>query len=154
MRTFVNIQELKAAVGEKVGPTEWRTVTQEQVNLFADATDDHQWIHVDVERAKEGPFGGPIAHGYLTLSLLPSFMDEMVEVQGIAMGVNYGLNKVRFPRPVPVGARIRAVGELIDVKGTPAGYLSNLKISVEVEGEKRAACIAETLSLYVPAPTE
>ncbi|MET7333243.1 MaoC family dehydratase [Nonomuraea sp. NPDC005650] len=151
MRTFANVQELKAAVGETFGPTEWRTVTQDQVNLFADATDDHQWIHVDVDRAKEGPFGGTIAHGYLSLSLLPSFMFSMVKVEGIAMGVNYGLNKVRFPRPILVGARIRAVGELTDVKGTPAGYLSNLKMTIEIEGEKRPACIAETLSLYVPA---
>ncbi|TDD14555.1 MaoC family dehydratase [Nonomuraea diastatica] len=151
MRTFANVQELKAAVGETFGPTEWQTVTQDQVNLFADATHDHQWIHVDVERAKEGPFGGTIAHGYLSLSLLPSFMFEMVKVEGIAMGVNYGLNKVRFPRPVLVGARIRATGELTDVKGTPAGYLSNLKMTIEIEGEKRPACVAETLSLYVPA---
>ncbi|MEV0160283.1 acyl dehydratase [Nonomuraea fuscirosea] len=152
MRTFANVQELKAAVGESFGPTEWRTVTQDQVNLFADATDDHQWIHVDVERAKEGPFGGTIAHGYLTLSLLPSFMFALIKVNGIAMGVNYGLNKVRFPRPVPVGGRIRALGELTDVKGTPAGYLANLKVTIEIEGERRPACIAETLSLYVPAP--
>ncbi|MEU8355774.1 MaoC family dehydratase [Nonomuraea sp. NPDC048882] len=152
MRTFANVQELKAAVGESFGPTEWRTVTQDQVNLFADATDDHQWIHIDVEKAKEGPFGGTIAHGYLTLSLLPSFMFALLKVEGIAMGVNYGLNKVRFPRPVPVGGRIRALGELTDVKGTPAGYLANLKVTVEIEGEKRPACIAETLSLYVPAP--
>ncbi|MER6514695.1 MaoC family dehydratase [Nonomuraea sp. NPDC048881] len=151
MRTFANVQELKAAVGETFSPTEWRTVTQEQVGLFADATDDHQWIHVDVERAKEGPFGGTIAHGFLTLSLLPTFMFEMVRVEGIAMGVNYGLNKVRFPRPVPVGARVRAVGELTDVKGTPAGYLANLKMTIEIEGERRPACIAESLILYVPA---
>ncbi|MFI7419091.1 MaoC family dehydratase [Nonomuraea sp. NPDC049684] len=151
MRTFANVQELKAAVGETFGPTEWRTVTQEQVGLFADATDDHQWIHVDVERAKEGPFGGTIAHGFLTLSLLPTFMFEMVRVEGIAMGVNYGLNKVRFPRPVPVGGRVRAVGELTDVKGTPAGYLANLKVTIEIEGERRPACIAESLILYVPA---
>ncbi|PZG16648.1 MaoC family dehydratase [Nonomuraea aridisoli] len=151
MRTFANVHELKTAVGETFGPTEWRTVTQEQVNLFADATDDHQWIHVDVERAKEGPFGGTVAHGYLTLSLLPTFMFSLVQVEGIAMGVNFGLNKVRFPRPVPVGARVRAVGELTDVKGTPAGYLANVKMTVEIEGERRAACVAETLILYVPA---
>ncbi|NUR92649.1 MAG: MaoC family dehydratase [Nonomuraea sp.] len=151
MRTFANIQELKAAVGETLGPTEWRTVTQEQVNLFADATDDHQWIHVDVEKAKEGPFGGTIAHGYLSLSLLPAFMTELFEVGGIAMGVNFGLNKVRFPRPVPVGARIRASAEMTDVKGTPAGYLSNVKMTIEIEGERRPACVAETLSLYVPS---
>lgn len=151
MRTFANVQELKAAVGETFEPTEWRTVTQDQVNLFADATDDHQWIHVDVERAKEGPFGGTIAHGYLTLSLLPSFMFSMVKVEGIAMGVNYGLNKVRFPRPVPVGGRIRAVCELTDCKGSPAGYLTTLKMTIEIEGERRPACIAEQLILYVPA---
>ncbi|TDE42572.1 MaoC family dehydratase [Nonomuraea mesophila] len=151
MRTFANVQELKAAVGEKFGPTEWQTVTQDQVNLFADATHDHQWIHVDVDRAKEGPFGGTIAHGYLTLSLLPSLMFELVKVDGIAMAVNFGLNKVRFPRPVPVGARIRAAGELSDVKGTPAGYLSTLKMTIEIEGERRAACVAEVLILYVPA---
>ena len=151
MRTFANIQELKDGVGETFGPTEWRTITQERVNLFADATDDHQWIHVDAERAKEGPFGGTIAHGYLTLSLLPSFMFEMIRVEGIQMGVNFGLNKVRFPRPVPVGSRVRATGELTSVRGTPAGYLAALKMTIEVEGESRPACVAETLSLYVPA---
>ncbi|MFI6705958.1 MaoC family dehydratase [Nonomuraea sp. NPDC050478] len=151
MRTFANIQELKDGVGETFGPTEWRTITQDRVNLFADATDDHQWIHVDAERAKEGPFGGTIAHGYLSLSLLPSFMFELIRVEGIQMGVNFGLNKVRFPRPVPVGSRVRAVAELTSVKGTPAGYLSALKMTIEVEGERRPACVAETLSLHVPA---
>ena len=104
-----------------------------------------------MEKAKSGPFGGTIAHGYLSLSLLPAFMFELIRVDGIAMGINYGLNKVRFPRPVPVGARVRATAELMDVKGTPAGYLSNLKVTIEVEGEKRPCAIAETLSLYVPA---
>ncbi|GAA3515507.1 acyl dehydratase [Streptosporangium album] len=151
MRIFSDVRELKAAVGEHLGHTEWRQVTQEQVNLFADATDDHQWIHVDVDKAKEGPFGGTIAHGYLSLALLPSFMAELVRVGGLAMGINYGLNKVRFPAPVPVGARIRAGAELVDLKGTPSGYLSNTRLTVEVEGQKRPACIAETLSLYVPA---
>ncbi|MEV4105682.1 MaoC family dehydratase [Nonomuraea sp. NPDC049649] len=150
MRTFANIQELKDGVGETFGPTEWRTITQDRVNTFADATDDHQWIHVDTERAKEGPFGGTIAHGYLSLSLLPSFMFELIKVEGIKMGVNFGLNKVRFPRPVPVGSRVRAVAELTSVKGTPAGYLAEIKMTVEVEGERRPACVAETLSLYVP----
>lgn len=119
MRIFNSLTELKAAVGEHLGYTEWRQITQEQVDLFADATDDHQWIHVDVEKAKEGPFGGTIAHGYLSLSLLPAFMAELVRVGGLAMGINYGLNKVRFPAPVPVGARIRAGAELVDLKGTP-----------------------------------
>ncbi|GGT02602.1 MaoC family dehydratase [Planobispora rosea] len=151
MRIFANVQELKAAVGEQFGPTEWRTVTQEQVNLFADATGDHQWIHVDAEAAAKGPFGGTIAHGYLSLSLLPSFMMELIRVDGLAMGINYGLDKVRFPTPVPVGARIRVRAELVDLKGTPSGYLSKLRMTVEVEGRDKPACVAETLSLYVPA---
>ncbi|GLW10061.1 MaoC family dehydratase [Microtetraspora sp. NBRC 13810] len=151
MRIFADLGELKAAKGEHLGHTDWRTVTQEQVNLFADATDDHQWIHVDPERAKAGPFGGPIAHGYLTLALLPSFLSQLFNVQGIKMGVNYGLNKVRFPSPVPVGSRIRAGAELIDVKGTPAGTLSTLRLTIEVEGARRPACIADFLALYVPA---
>ncbi|MFI6910300.1 MaoC family dehydratase [Nonomuraea sp. NPDC050394] len=150
MRTFANLQELKASAGEIFGPTEWRTVTQEQVNLFADATDDHQWIHVDVERAKQSPFGGTIAHGYLSLSLLPSFLEELVEVQSIAMAVNFGLNKVRFPKPIPVGSRVRATAELAAVKGSPAGQLTTLKVTIEVEGERRPACTAEVLFLYVP----
>ncbi|MBG0827124.1 MaoC family dehydratase [Planomonospora sp. ID67723] len=151
MRIFANVQELKAAVGEHLGRTEWRTVTQEQVNLFADATGDHQWIHVDVEAAAKGPFGGTIAHGYLSLSLLPSFMMELLRVDGLAMGINYGLDKVRFPAPVPVGARVRAGAELVDLKGTPAGYLSKMRMTVEVEGQEKPACVADTLSLYVPA---
>ncbi len=151
MRTFANITEFKAAVGEHFGYTEWREITQEQVNLFADATGDHQWIHVDVERAKQGPFGATIAHGYLSLSLLPSLMSELIQVGGLAMGINYGLNKVRFPAPVPVGARIRAGAELVDLKGTPSGYLSNVRMTVEIEGGRKPACVAETLSLYVPA---
>ncbi|MET8143053.1 MaoC family dehydratase [Sphaerisporangium sp. NPDC005288] len=149
MRIFAGVAELKAAVGEHLGYTEWREVTQEQVNLFADATDDHQWIHVDEERAKDGPFGGTIAHGYLSLALLPSFMTQMFRVDGLKMGINYGLNKVRFPAPVPVGSRIRAGAELVDVKGTPSGTLSNLRITIEVEGQRRPACVAESLSLYI-----
>ncbi|GAA5057509.1 acyl dehydratase [Thermocatellispora tengchongensis] len=151
MRIFKDLAELKAAKGEHLGYTEWRTVSQEQVNQFADATDDHQWIHVDVEKAKSGPFGGTIAHGYLSLALLPSFMTELFRVGGLKMGINYGLNKVRFPSPVPVGSRIRAGAEILDVKGTPSGTLSILRLTVEVEGAKRPACVAESLSLYVPA---
>ncbi|GAA3787525.1 MaoC family dehydratase [Sphaerisporangium flaviroseum] len=149
MRIFANLNELKAATGEHLGHTEWRQVTQEQVDLFADATDDHQWIHVDVERAKDGPFGATIAHGYLSLALLPSFMTQLFRVDGLKMGINYGLNKVRFPAPVPVGAKIRAGAEIIDVKDTPAGTLSNLRITVEVEGQGKPACVAESLSLYI-----
>ncbi|MEU9835804.1 MaoC family dehydratase [Streptosporangium sp. NPDC048047] len=154
MRIFSDVRELKAARGEHLGHTEWRPITQERVDGFADATDDHQWIHVDPERAKDGPFGATIAHGYLSLALLPSFMAELVRVDGLAMGINYGLDKVRFPSPVPVGARIRAGAELLDVKGTPAGYLAKVRMTVEVEGGKRPACVAETLSLYVPAEND
>jgi acyl dehydratase len=149
MRIFADLNELKAATGEHLGYTEWREVTQEQVNLFADATDDHQWIHVDVDRAKQGPFGTTIAHGYLSLSLLPSFMTRLFRVDGLKMGINYGLNKVRFPAPVPVGAKIRAGAELVDVKDTPSGTLSNLRVTVEIEGQGKPACVAESLSLYI-----
>ena len=149
MRTFANVQELKAAVGDKFGPTEWRTITQEQVNLFADATDDHQWIHVDVERAKEGPFGGTIAHGYLSLSLLPAFMFELVRVDGIQMGVNYGLNKVRFTSPVPVNSKVRGSYELVEVVDVAGGGVQLVvKATIEIEGSERPAAVAETLVRY------
>ncbi|MEZ0076358.1 MaoC family dehydratase [Planotetraspora sp. GP83] len=151
MRTFANVQELKAAVGETFGPGEWRPVTQQQVNQFADATGDHQWIHVDPERAANGPFGSTIAHGYMSLALLPVLMGALVHVEGLAMAINYGLNRVRFPAPVPVGSRVRATGELLDVKGTPSGYLASMRVTVEVEGGKRPACLADALTLYVPA---
>lgn len=151
MRIFANLPELKASKGEHLGYTDWREITQERVNLFADATDDHQWIHVDADRAKDSPFGGTIAHGYLSLSLLPSFMAELYRVDGLRMAINYGLNKVRFPRPVPVGSRVRAGAELVDVKGTPAGTLANVRVTIEVEGDGRPACVADTLTLFVPA---
>jgi acyl dehydratase len=106
--TIDGINGLEKLVGEHLGYSEWHQVTQEQVNLFADATGDHQWIHVDVERAKAGPFGGPIAHGYLTLSLAPTLLTEIMQVDGVSMGINYGLNKLRFPSPVPVGSKVRA----------------------------------------------
>lgn len=151
MRIFADPAELKAAKGEHLGHTEWRTITQQQVDLFADATDDHQWIHVDAEAAESGPFGGTIAHGFLTLSLLPSFMRELYRVDGLKMAVNYGLNKVRFPAPVPVGGRIRAGAEILDVKGTPSGTLSTIRVTIEIEGSDKPACVAEMLSLSVPA---
>lgn len=150
MRIFGSVDEVKAAKGEHLGHTEWRTISQEQVNLFADATDDHQWIHVDTERAKTGPFGNTIAHGFLTLSLVPSFLNELFRVDNITMGINYGLNKVRFTAPVPVGSRIRAGAELVDVKGTPSGVLSTVRITIEIEGGQRPACVAEVLLLHVP----
>ncbi|GII84625.1 MaoC family dehydratase [Sphaerisporangium siamense] len=149
MRIFPSVEALKAAQGEHLGHTPWREVTQRQVDLFADATDDHQWIHVDAERAAAGPFGGTIAHGYLSLALLPSLVRSLYRVEGPKMVVNYGLNKVRFPTPVPVGARIRAGAEIVEVKDTPSGALVGLRVTVEVEGAARPACVAETLSLLV-----
>src|SRR6195952_5368491 len=116
MKTFQTLQDLAACVGQEVATTEWIPITQEQVNQFADATGDHQWIHVDVERAKAGPFGGPIAHGYLTLALGPALLPQVMQVNGIAMGVNYGANKVRFPSPVPVGAKVRLGARLLSLE--------------------------------------
>ena len=149
MRSFTSLTEFAEAKGEHLGYSPWRDITQPQVNLFADATDDHQWIHVDPERAAESPFGGTIAHGYLTLALLPVFMTEIFSIGGLTMGINFGLNKVRFPSPVKVGARVRGGAELTDLKNSPAGKLATVKMTVEVEGRKRPACVAETLSLYV-----
>src|SRR5215510_1313693 len=113
LTTFDSLDDLKAAVGTELGPTDWITISQEQIDAFAAATLDNQWIHVDTERAKNGPFGAPIAHGYLTMSLASHFMSELVRVSGISMGINYGANKVRFPSPVPVGSRLRGRGEIV-----------------------------------------
>jgi acyl dehydratase len=140
-----DIKALNEHVGEHLGWTEWREVTQDQVDLFADATEDHQWIHVDRERAAQGPFGGTIAHGYLTLSLVPPMMFELLRVEGVSMGINYGLDRVRFPAPVPVGSRIRAGAELAEVKEIPGGLQSKLVITFEVEGSDKPACVAEVL---------
>lgn len=149
MRRFASVDEFAAAKGEHLGYSPWRTVEQKQIDMFAEATDDRQWIHVDPERAKDGPFGTTIAHGYLTLSMVSAFMPEIFHIDGLSMGVNIGLNRVRFPAPVRAGSRIRGGAELVEIKKSPAGRLSTVKMTVEVEGEKRAACVAETLSLYV-----
>jgi acyl dehydratase len=149
MRTFASLDEFVAAKGEELGQSSWHEITQEQVNAFADATGDHQWIHVDLDRAASGPFGGTIAHGYLTVSLLPVFMMEIFQVQNLTMGINYGLDRVRFPSPVPVGSKIRATATLTDIKQTHLGSLASVRLKVEVEGQSKAACIADTLSLYV-----
>jgi acyl dehydratase len=150
MRSFTGLAEFTAAKGQHLGYSPWREVTQPQIDMFAEATGDHQWIHVDPRRAAaESPFGGTIAHGYLTLSLVSAFMPEIFWIDGLSMGVNVGLNKVRFPSPVRVGARVRGGAELIDVKNSPAGKLSTVRMTVQVEGRKTAACVAETLSLYV-----
>ncbi len=143
------VEGLRAAKGQDLGYSPWRLVTQEQVNGFADVTDDHQWIHEDVERAKaESPFGGPIAHGFLTLALASAFLPTMIEVHGISMGVNYGLNKVRFPAPVPVGANLRAHAVLADVEDVAGGVQVTWQITMEVEGASKPSCVAEFLARY------
>ena len=149
MRTFASLDVFVAAKGEDLGQSSWHEITQEQVNAFADATVDHQWIHVDIERAASGPFGGTIAHGYLTVALLPIFMTEIFQVENLTMGINYGLDRVRFPAPVLVGSKIRASATLTDIKQTHLGSLAHIRIKVEVEGQPKAACIADTLSLFV-----
>jgi acyl dehydratase len=146
--TIHGIDGLNALVGEHLGYSEWHEVTQEQINLFADATGDHQWIHVDVERAKAGPFGGPIAHGYLTLSLVPLLLSEIINVTGFAMAVNYGLNRLRFPAPVPVGAKIRAGVTLASQEDVAGGVQCTLVTTIEIEGGAKPACVAELLFRY------
>ena len=150
MATTVNgIDELKAKQGEHLGYSEYVEITQEQVNLFADATGDHQWIHVDVERATaESPFGGPIAHGYLTLSLLVPLFAEVLVVTDTAMGVNYGLNKVRFPSPVPVGSKVRLTATLKGVEEFPGGLQLTFTCVIEREGGDKPVCIAEPVYRY------
>lgn len=150
MRVFNGIEELKAAVGEHLGYSEWHEVTQDAVNQFAEATGDHQWIHVDVEKAKQGPFGGTIAHGYLTLSLIPMLSWEVYKVEGVTMGVNYGSNKVRFPTPVPVGSKVRGGFVITSVEPSSMGYTVSATATVEIEGQDKPACVAETLSVIVP----
>jgi len=145
-------KDLSAAVGKQLGQSEWIEITQDRINKFADATGDHQWIHVDVERAKKGPFGAPIAHGYLTLSLVSLFLPQIMQVHGISMGVNYGTDKVRFPSPVPVGSRIRGSGELVKVEEVSGGGVqATVRVTVEIEGKDKPACVVDTISRYYPA---
>jgi acyl dehydratase len=150
MRVFENVDAFAAAKGEHLGYSDWHTITQEQVNLFAEATGDHQWIHVDVERAKQGPFGGTIAHGYLTLSLIPRLAQQIYTVENLTMGINYGSNKIRFPATVPVGSRVRAGSELLDVVDAKLGKQFIVRTAVEIEGGDKPACVAETVVLLVP----
>ena len=149
MRTFASLDEFVAATGESLGFSDWHKITQEQVNAFADATGDHQWIHVDVERAAGGPFGGTIAHGYLTVSLLPILSMEIFRIENLTMGINYGLDRLRFPSPVRTGSSIRAEATLTDVRQASLGSLAHIRMRVEIEGQQKAACIADTLSLFV-----
>ena len=146
---FEGLDEVRAAVGRDLGTSDWLEITQERVNQFADATGDHQWIHVDPVRAAAGPFGGPIAHGYLTLSLSNALLPEIVEVQGVSMGVNYGVGKVRFPAPVPVGSRIRASATLQGVEEVAGGVQTTMLITVEIEGGAKPACVIESISRYL-----
>ena len=148
---FANPSELKKAVGEQLGHSDWLEITQERIDQFAQATGDHQWIHVDPERAKQGPFGATIAHGYLTLSLVNMFLPQIVEVRGISMGVNYGADRVRFPAPVPVGSRVRGSAELIKAEDTKDGAVEAVtRVSVEIEGSDRPGCVIDTISRYYP----
>ena len=151
MKTFQTLSELAAMVGQEVALSDWTTVTQEQVNQFAEATGDHQWIHVDVERARAGPFGAPIAHGFLTLSLLPRFFESSLHVVESRMGVNYGLNKVRFMAPVPVGSRLRARLKLL--KSEPIdnnGVQMTWEVAVEKQGSAKPVCVAESIARRYP----
>ena len=149
MRVFQGIEELQKAVGDHLGHSDWQTITQEQINLFAEATGDHQWIHVDLEKAAQGPFGTTIAHGYLTLSLVPRLVSEIYRVEGLAMGVNYGANKVRFPSPVPVGSRVRAGVEILSLVPGGLGVQCAARVTVEREGAEKPACVAEVVSVLV-----
>ncbi|MCP5091705.1 MAG: MaoC family dehydratase [Gammaproteobacteria bacterium] len=147
-RVFEHPKDLLDAVGETLGPTDWMTVEQDRINQFADATDDHQWIHVDPEKAADGPFGATIAHGFLTLSLVNKFLPKLFEVQNTTMGVNYGCDKVRFPNTVKVNQQIRGRGEILGVEEKPGAVQVTVRVSVEVEGEERPACVADTISRF------
>jgi acyl dehydratase len=149
---FESPRDLLGKEGTELGTSDWITIDQQRIDAFADATDDHQWIHVDPERAKQGPFGSTIAHGYLTMSLVNRFLPEIVQVHGISMGVNYGSDKLRFPAPVPVGSRIRGRAELVKAEEVKGGAIqSTVRVTVEIEGSDRPACVVDTISRYVPA---
>jgi acyl dehydratase len=148
---FKSPSELQGAVGKHLGVSDWLEISQDRIDKFAEATGDHQWIHVDPERAKDGPFGACIAHGYLTQSLVNLFLPQIVEVHGISMGVNYGANKIRFPAPVPVGSRVRGSAELLEVEEVKNGAIqATVRVTVEIEGSDRPGCVIDTISRYVP----
>jgi acyl dehydratase len=146
MRTISGLDELKRAEGEDLGTSDWHEVTQEAIDAFADVTGDHQWIHVDRARAKETPFGGTIAHGYYTLSLAPMFSEQIFGLEGFAFAVNYGLNKVRFPAPLPVGSRVRMRAKLKALEDVPGGAQMTVEVTFEREGGDKPVCVAETLA--------
>jgi len=148
MLTVATPKDMHDHVGAALGPSDWLDVTQGQVDLFADATHDHQWIHVDPEAAAEGPFGKTVAHGFLTVALMPKFGWDTFKVEGVSMTVNYGLNKVRFPAPVPVGSRVRGHCRLVDVTDVPNGVQATIGGTVEIEGWPKPACVAEVILRY------
>ena len=149
MRTFSTFEEIEAAAGQQIGTSDWVEIDQERVDKFADATGDHQWIHVDVERAKDGPFGGTIAHGYLTLSLVPWLGSQVFTLDTPGAKLNYGVNKVRFPNPVRVGSRIRARVKINGVSDVSAGKQLTVGYTVEIEGQDKPACVAESVVLLL-----
>jgi acyl dehydratase len=149
-KIFAKPADLVGAEGTQLGPTEWLLIDQERVNGFAEVTGDHQWIHVDVERAKDGPFGGTIAHGYLTMSLVNYFLPQLIEVQGFAHAVNVGADRLRFLAPVKVGSRIRGVGEIVGVEEVKGAIQSIVRVTVEIEGADKPACVVDTISRYFP----
>ncbi|KAA1427195.1 MaoC family dehydratase [Nocardioides antri] len=151
MRVFTTFEELEAAAGEHIGTSDWVTIDQRRVNQFADATGDHQWIHVDVERAKQGPFGGTIAHGYLTLALIPWLGSEVFKLATPGAKLNYGVNKVRFPSPLLVGSRIRDHLVVTSVTDIPTGKQMTVQHTIEIEGQDKPACVAETVVLLLPS---
>ncbi|MFM0319518.1 MaoC family dehydratase [Paraburkholderia nemoris] len=148
VRAFAHPNELVAAVGERLGESAWMHVDQARIALFADATLDHQWVHVDAERAQQGPFGGCIAHGFLTLSLVNFFLPQIVRIDGARLGVNYGCDKIRFPAPVRAGARIRGVGQLLRAEAIEGGVQAWIRVTVEIDGESKPGCVADTISRY------
>ena len=149
-RTFARPADLLGSEGTRLGPTDWLAIEQGRVDGFAEVTGDHQWIHVDVERAKAGPFGGTIVHGYLTLALVNHFLPELIEVRGFAHAVNVGADRLRFLAPVPVGSRIRAVGEIVKVDEIKGAIQSTVRVTIEIEGGDKPACAIDTISRYYP----
>jgi acyl dehydratase len=150
MRVFDGVAELEEAVGTHLGHSEWHTVNQDQIDAFAAATGDHQWIHVDPAKAAEGPFGSTVAHGFLTLSLVPMLTWQVYTVEGVTMAVNYGADKLRFPSPVPVGSRVRAAVELTSVTPNTLGYQVATRVTIELDGSDKPACVADMLAVVVP----
>lgn len=149
-KIYTSPRDLIGQEGTVLGPTEWLAIEQDRVNGFAEVTGDHQWIHVDVERAKEGPFGGTIAHGYLTMSLVNYFLPDLIEVRGFTHAVNVGADRLRFLAPVKVGSRIRGVGEIVGVEEVKGAIQSVVRVTVEIEGSEKPACVVDTISRYFP----